>query len=245
MYIRYSCQGNYQLYGRIRCLYTVMANPTYHAVHVRLARAEYVHTVYDRIFGDFPAKNTVLYTVYITICNSGQPYVHAMHACACSQQCGCSQAFAVNVSVCCGSLFLSSRCFSCYASQPMFFQLCTTADVFPVMHHSQCFFLLCITANVFPVMHHSRCVSRYASQPMCFLLCTTADVFPVMHHSQCLSCYASRFCFGQLESCRENPKKSRNLWQTHHTHTQLRDWYLVLRHLPGSGKGRMRLSLPS
>ena len=100
-------------------------------------------------------------------------------------------------------------------------------------------------ADVFPVMHHSRCVSRYASQPMCFLLCTTADVFPVMHHSQCLSCYASRFCFGQLESCRENPKKSRNLWQTHHTHTQLRDWYLVLRHLPGSGKGRMRLSLPS
>jgi len=31
----------------------------------------YIHTVYDRIFGDFPAKNTV-YAPYIH--GSGQPY---------------------------------------------------------------------------------------------------------------------------------------------------------------------------
>jgi len=41
-------------------------------ISVGLARTVY-HTVYDRIFGGFPAKNTV-YTPYIY--GSGQPYVY-------------------------------------------------------------------------------------------------------------------------------------------------------------------------
>jgi hypothetical protein len=58
------------------CIYTVLANP----IGVRQAAAEerhvqgwpelYICTIYDRIFGDFPAKNTV-YTPYIY--GSGQP----------------------------------------------------------------------------------------------------------------------------------------------------------------------------
>jgi hypothetical protein len=35
----------------------------------------YMYSVYDRIFGDFPAKNTV-YTPYIY--GSGQPYLYTM-----------------------------------------------------------------------------------------------------------------------------------------------------------------------
>ena len=29
VYIRYFGQGNHQIYGHIRCIYTVLANPTY------------------------------------------------------------------------------------------------------------------------------------------------------------------------------------------------------------------------
>jgi len=29
VYIRYFRQGNHQIYGNIRCMYTVLANPTY------------------------------------------------------------------------------------------------------------------------------------------------------------------------------------------------------------------------
>jgi hypothetical protein len=47
VHIRYIWQGNHQIYGHIRCVYTVLANP-----------------IYDRMYGDFPAKNTV-YTPYI------------------------------------------------------------------------------------------------------------------------------------------------------------------------------------
>ena len=36
----------------------------------------YICTVYDRIYGDFPAKNTV-YTLYIY--GSGQPYIGSIH----------------------------------------------------------------------------------------------------------------------------------------------------------------------
>jgi len=31
MYIRYYWQGNHQIYGHIRCIYTVLANPNCHA----------------------------------------------------------------------------------------------------------------------------------------------------------------------------------------------------------------------
>jgi hypothetical protein len=41
---------------------------------VGLARTVYIHTVYDRIFGDFPATNSVC-TPYIY--GSGQPYLCA------------------------------------------------------------------------------------------------------------------------------------------------------------------------
>jgi hypothetical protein len=35
----------------------------------------YIYTVYDRIFGDFPAAENTVYTSYIY--GSGQPYIHA------------------------------------------------------------------------------------------------------------------------------------------------------------------------
>jgi hypothetical protein len=45
-----------------------------HKAHIyRLARLVYIYTVYDRIFGEFPAQNTV-YTPYIY--GSGQPYTY-------------------------------------------------------------------------------------------------------------------------------------------------------------------------
>ena len=42
VYIRHFWQRNHQIYGRIRCIYTVLVNP-----------------IHDCMFGDFPAKNTV------------------------------------------------------------------------------------------------------------------------------------------------------------------------------------------
>jgi hypothetical protein len=51
----------------------------YHAMlHIKGWPESYVYTVYDRIFGDFPAKNTV-HTPYIH--GSGQPYVYSMLHC--------------------------------------------------------------------------------------------------------------------------------------------------------------------
>jgi len=43
--------------------------------YIGLARIIYIYTVYDRIFGEFPAKNTI-YTTYLY--GSGQPYLY-MH----------------------------------------------------------------------------------------------------------------------------------------------------------------------
>jgi hypothetical protein len=34
VYIRYCWQGNHQIYGQIRCIYTVLANPTYVRIQV-------------------------------------------------------------------------------------------------------------------------------------------------------------------------------------------------------------------
>jgi hypothetical protein len=61
VYIRYFRQGNHQIYVYVRYIYTVLANP------VEMHR---ICTVYDRIFGDPPAENTV-YTPYIN--DFGQP----------------------------------------------------------------------------------------------------------------------------------------------------------------------------
>jgi len=49
--------------------------------YVGLARTVYIYTVYDRIFVDFPAKNTV-YTpyIYIYIYGSGQLYKYVVVA---------------------------------------------------------------------------------------------------------------------------------------------------------------------
>jgi hypothetical protein len=62
--VRYFWQGNHQIYGQIRCIYTVLANPTY------------MHAVHDRIFGDSFANN-IVYRPFIY--GSGQPYTH-VHA---------------------------------------------------------------------------------------------------------------------------------------------------------------------
>jgi hypothetical protein len=45
-------------------------------IYIGLARIVNIYTVYDRIFGDFPAKNTV-YTPYIY--GSGQPCIYTVH----------------------------------------------------------------------------------------------------------------------------------------------------------------------
>jgi len=54
VYIRCFWQRNHQKYGHIRCIYTVLANPTY------------MYAVYDRIFGGFPCPTTV-YTPFMTV----------------------------------------------------------------------------------------------------------------------------------------------------------------------------------
>jgi hypothetical protein len=38
VYIRFFWQGNYHTYGHIRCVYTVLANPTYECAQVRAQR---------------------------------------------------------------------------------------------------------------------------------------------------------------------------------------------------------------
>jgi hypothetical protein len=77
--IRYFWQGNHQIYDHIRCInirfwptllvchdVLILAVPPFLFVScVGLAKL-YICTVYDRIYGDFPAKNTVC-TLYIHI----------------------------------------------------------------------------------------------------------------------------------------------------------------------------------
>jgi len=46
-----------------------------YSMHLGLARSVHIHTVYDRIFSNFPAKNTVN-TPYIY--GSGQPSTHSI-----------------------------------------------------------------------------------------------------------------------------------------------------------------------
>jgi hypothetical protein len=60
VYVRYFWQGNYQIYGHIRCIYTVLANP--------------IHTV----FLAENSQNAGSYTVYIHC--SSQPYVSGCQA---------------------------------------------------------------------------------------------------------------------------------------------------------------------
>ena len=39
VHIQYIWQGNYQIYGHIRCVYTVLANPTYIPISMVLANS--------------------------------------------------------------------------------------------------------------------------------------------------------------------------------------------------------------
>jgi hypothetical protein len=52
-----------------------------HCTAAGLARTLYIYAVYDRIYGDFPAKK-IVYTPFAGICDSGQPYTAALTACA-------------------------------------------------------------------------------------------------------------------------------------------------------------------
>ena len=78
VYIRYFWQGNHQLYGHTRCIYSVLANPTHtntqihlHIhMHIRihtyigLARTVYIRCIYG-IFGREITIHTVMYGMYI------------------------------------------------------------------------------------------------------------------------------------------------------------------------------------
>jgi hypothetical protein len=59
VFIRYFWQGNHQIYGHIRCIYTVLANPIY------------IYTVYIRCFWQgnhqIYCKYTVIYGAYIRL----------------------------------------------------------------------------------------------------------------------------------------------------------------------------------
>jgi hypothetical protein len=49
---------------------------------ISLSKITYTYTVYDRIFGDFPAKNTVFspyMTVYLVISLPKIPYIHRIY----------------------------------------------------------------------------------------------------------------------------------------------------------------------
>jgi len=73
-------------------MHMVLANPNCYAgqackreachTHQEGWPEPYIHTVYDRIFGDFPAKNTV-YTPYIY--GSGQLYTSAKLSRSCGR----------------------------------------------------------------------------------------------------------------------------------------------------------------
>jgi hypothetical protein len=71
VFIRYFWQGNHQIYGHIRCIYTVLANPNDEGWPV-----PYLYTVYDRIFGDFPCQKYRKYTVHVWF----WPTLHMMQA---------------------------------------------------------------------------------------------------------------------------------------------------------------------
>jgi hypothetical protein len=63
VYVRYIWQGNHHTYGRIRCAYTVLANPTHNRL-LGLARTIYIRCTYG-IFGFEIIKYTVYKYVYI------------------------------------------------------------------------------------------------------------------------------------------------------------------------------------
>ena len=52
-----------------------MGFPNTYCIYIGLARTVYIYTVHDRMYGDFPAKNTV-YTPYIY--GYGQPYIYTV-----------------------------------------------------------------------------------------------------------------------------------------------------------------------
>jgi hypothetical protein len=87
--------ADHQIYGHIRCIYMVLANPTHSAealitlfyALVKGRPEPYIYTVYDRIFGDFPAKNTV-YVPYMY--GSGQRYSRATGPTAAPTQLNCA-----------------------------------------------------------------------------------------------------------------------------------------------------------
>jgi hypothetical protein len=69
--IRYFWQGNHQIYGHIRCIYTVLANPTNdpctHAAHVR-------HHLFCWLAAPAPSG---IPTVYITCTKHTHPHSHS------------------------------------------------------------------------------------------------------------------------------------------------------------------------
>jgi len=71
VYIRYFWQRNHRIYGHIRCIHTVLANPKHSLSHqsgygvcVGLARTVYIHRIWPYIWW-FSCQNYRIYTVYI------------------------------------------------------------------------------------------------------------------------------------------------------------------------------------
>ena len=58
---------NHQMYGQIRCIYTVLANPT-----GDMGCHDHIYTVYMRSFGQKTTKNVMYSAMYAH--GSGQPY---------------------------------------------------------------------------------------------------------------------------------------------------------------------------
>ena len=122
-YVRYFWQGNYHIYGHIRCIYTVLANPTvactfsctydvccvYLFMHVRclLPRVgqNHIHTVYARYFwqGNYHIYSHIR-CIYTVLANPTDACTFS-----CTYDVCCLYLF-MQYDVCCVHLFMHVRC---------------------------------------------------------------------------------------------------------------------------------------
>jgi hypothetical protein len=88
--IQYFRQGNYHIYGHIRCIYTVLANPTYAPIQriicahtlvytsLGLARTVHIHRTFEEIPAKYTAYTPCIYMVLANPTHHASP--HPFHS---------------------------------------------------------------------------------------------------------------------------------------------------------------------
>ena len=83
VYIRYFWQGNHQLYGHTRCIYSVLANPTHTNTHSHMWRAFMQCRSKKRLYVGLARTVYMIYALYITVYSVISlpkiPYIHRIY----------------------------------------------------------------------------------------------------------------------------------------------------------------------